>query len=122
MQRGASWANAVRGMETILILGALVALLFCGLTVASVLARGRRPELRMAREAELLDDEDDEEFLIRSLEPPAASPIDRKAPLIEVEPSQPSPPDRLPEPRFLPHQQAPDPQKTRRRNPHGEER
>ncbi|MCJ2034121.1 hypothetical protein [Methylobacterium sp. J-068] len=83
-------------METILILGALAALLFSGLMVATLLGRARRPELRMAREVDLIEEADGEETLIRSLEPVPASPIDRTAPVLEIEPT------RHPEPRLLP--------------------
>lgn len=73
-------------METILILSAVGALLFCSLLVASLLARGQRPELRMSRETDLIDEAHDEEALIRSVQPPRASPIDRSAPILEVQP------------------------------------
>ena len=89
-------------METILILSAVGALLFCGLLVASVLARGQRPELRMSRETDLIDEADDEEALIRSVQPPQASPIDRSAPILEIQPAT------IPEPRRLPRGHAPD--------------
>ncbi|GJD72282.1 hypothetical protein [Methylobacterium goesingense] len=85
-------------METTLILGALGALLFCGLVVVSLLMRGRRPELRMGREVDLIDEAEDEETLMRSLEPPRPSPIDRTATILEIEPTddpkaRPLPPD-----------------------------
>lgn len=70
MQRVASWANALSGMETTLIFGALGALLFCGLMVVTLLMRGRRPELRMGREDDLIDEAEGEETLMRSLVPP----------------------------------------------------
>ena len=75
-------------METLLILGALGVLLFSGFLVALQLRRGRRPELRMAREEDLMEDlmEEDEETLMRSLQPPRISPIDRSAPILPIEP------------------------------------
>jgi hypothetical protein len=87
-------------METFLILSALAALLFSVLIVASLLSRERRPELRMAREVDLVEEADGEETLIRSLEPPRASPIDRTAPILEIEPD--------PQTRRLPHEPNPD--------------
>ncbi|KQP77713.1 hypothetical protein ASF60_07115 [Methylobacterium sp. Leaf113] len=85
-------------METLLILGALAALLFSGCLVASQLARARRPELRMAREEDLLDEADGADLLIRGLEPPRASPIDRTATILEVEAVKtPSPPTLAPD-------------------------
>ena len=89
MQRGASWANAGPGMETLLILGALGVLLFSGFLVALQLRRGRRPELRMAREEDLVDEADGEDLLIRSLEPLRPSPIDRSATVLDIEPERP---------------------------------
>lgn len=74
-------------METILILSALGALLFSGLLVVSVLGQAKRPELRMSREVDLIDEADGEELLIRSLEPARASPIDRTASTLEIEPT-----------------------------------
>jgi hypothetical protein len=91
-------------METLLILGALGVLLFSGFLVALQLARGRRPELRMAREEDLLDEDDGENLLLRSLEPPRASPIDRTATILDIEPERPhaipgeAPPRELPSP------------------------
>ena len=75
-------------METLLILGALGVLLFSGFLVALQLARGRRPELRMAREEDLMEDlmEEDEETLMRSLQTPRTSPIDRSATILPIEP------------------------------------
>lgn len=74
-------------METTLIFGALGALLFCGLMVVTLLMRGRRPELRMGREDDLIDEAEGEETLMRSLVPPRPSPIDREAPILDIEPS-----------------------------------
>ncbi|MGU3362048.1 hypothetical protein ACLBWX_17120 [Methylobacterium sp. M6A4_1b] len=89
-------------METLLILGALGVLLFSGFLVALQLTRGRRPELRMGREEDLVDEADGEELLIRSLEPMRASPIDRTATILDIEPershaiSAEAPPKELP--------------------------
>lgn len=82
-------------METTLILTALAVLAISGVLVATMMARARRPELRMSREEDLA--EDGEETLMRSIEPPRISPIDRSAPVLEIEPvreSGPSQPKR----------------------------
>ncbi|NEU10763.1 hypothetical protein G3T14_01280 [Methylobacterium sp. BTF04] len=71
-------------METTLILSALAVLVLSGILVATMVARSRRPELRMAREEDLA--EDGEEILMRSIEPPRISPIDRSAPILDIEP------------------------------------
>ncbi|GEP09552.1 hypothetical protein [Methylobacterium gnaphalii] len=70
-------------METLLILGA-VAVAGLALAFASVVsARSRRPPLRMQREDDLA--EGDEDFLIRTLRPAPRSPIDRSQPIVDAE-------------------------------------
>ncbi|WP_233382581.1 hypothetical protein [Methylobacterium sp. C25] len=73
----------VAAMETLLILGAVAV---AGLSLAfasAVSARSRRPPLRMQREDDLA--EGDEDFLIRSLRPTPRSPIDRSQPIVDAE-------------------------------------
>lgn len=84
MHRGPSWGNADGGMETTLILAAIAVFTLSCIVVMAMMARTRRPELRMAREEELM--EEDEETLMRSLQPPRASPIDRSATILPTEP------------------------------------
>lgn len=70
-------------METLLI---LVALAVAGLALAFAAvmsAQACRPPLRMQREDDLA--EGDEELLIRSLRPAPPSPIDRTRPIIDAE-------------------------------------
>lgn len=71
-------------METTLILAAVAALAISGVMVATMMTRSRRPELRMGREEDLAAD--GEETLMRSIEPPRASPIDRSATILDIEP------------------------------------
>lgn len=71
-------------METTLILSALAVLAISGVMVATMMTRSRRPELRMDREEDLAAE--GEESLMRSIEPPRASPIDRSATILEIEP------------------------------------
>ncbi|KQP10965.1 MAG: hypothetical protein Q7T93_08565 [Methylobacterium sp.] len=71
-------------METTLILAAIAAFTLSCIVVMAVMARARRPELRMEREEDLM--EDGEETLMRSLQPPRISPIDRSAPILPIEP------------------------------------
>lgn len=73
-------------METTLILAAVAALAISGVMVATMMTRSRRPELRMGREEDLAAD--GEETLMRSIEPPRASPIDRSATILEIEPER----------------------------------
>lgn len=113
MQRGASWANAGPGMETLLILGALGVLLFSGFLVVLQLRRGRRPELRMAREEDLVDEADGEDLLIRSLEPLRPSPIDRSATVLDIEPERPLAVSDEDPARGLPSPARPDPHRER---------
>ena len=70
-------------METLLILAA-IAVAGLALAFAAVLsAQARRPPLRMQREVDLA--EGDEELLIRSLRPAPPSPIDRSRPIVDAE-------------------------------------
>lgn len=71
-------------METTLILAALAAFTLSCVVVMAMMARARRPELRMEREKDLM--EDGEETLMRSVQPPRASPIDRSATILPIEP------------------------------------
>lgn len=71
-------------METTLILTAVAVLAISAVLVAAMMARARRPELRLTREEDLA--EDGEETLMRSIEPPRISPIDRSAPILDIEP------------------------------------
>ncbi|KQU34318.1 hypothetical protein ASG63_12810 [Methylobacterium sp. Leaf94] len=100
-------------METLLILGALGVLLFSGFLVALQLRRGRRPELRMAREEDLVDEADGEDLLIRSLEPLRPSPIDRSATVLDIEPERPLGVSDEDPARKLPSPHRPDPHRER---------
>jgi hypothetical protein len=71
-------------METTLILAAIAAFTLSCIVVMAMMARTRRPELRMEREEDLM--EEGEETLMRSLQPPRISPIDRSAPILPIEP------------------------------------
>lgn len=71
-------------METLLLLAAFAAVVLAGILIAAASSRARRPELRMQRELDLADG--DEEGMIDSLRPVPASPIDRDAPIIDLTP------------------------------------
>ena len=88
MHRRPSWGNADGGMETTLILAAIAVFTLSCIVVMAMMARARRPELRMAREEDLMEDlmEEDEETLMRSLQTPRTSPIDRSATILPIEP------------------------------------
>ncbi|GEO98448.1 hypothetical protein [Methylobacterium haplocladii] len=78
-------------METLLI---LVAIAVAGLALAfaaAMSAQARRPPLRMQREVDLA--EGDEDLLIRSLRPAPRSPIDRTRPIVDAEWSDAGPAD-----------------------------
>lgn len=68
-------------METILILGALAACAAVALVVAAMTARGRRAPLRLSNEL----DEADEVHLLGGIEP-RATPIDRSADILDLDP------------------------------------
>lgn len=68
-------------MEIFMILAAVAALAVSGVLVATMMARSRRPELRLASEDALERDGDD--ALMRSLERPDPSPIDREATVLD---------------------------------------
>ena len=71
-------------METILILAAVAALAIVGTVVAAMTARGRRPPLRLPND---LDDAD-EDILLHGVGR-RESPIDRSAPVLDLEPIEP---------------------------------
>lgn len=73
-------------METFLILAAVVAVAISVVAVARTMSRARRPPLRLPHEDTI---EDDDEHMMESFAPPQASPIDRSAPVLDLEPVEP---------------------------------
>lgn len=71
-------------MEKFVILAAAAAFVLACVAVATLSTRGQRPELRLPREEEFAGD--DEERMIASLRPREPSPIDRQAPLLDLQP------------------------------------
>ncbi|MDR7035449.1 MULTISPECIES: hypothetical protein [Methylobacterium] len=71
-------------METILILAAVAALAIAGTMAAAMMARGRRPPLRLPNDP----DDDDEPFVLGGVGR-RESPIDRSAPVLDLEPIEP---------------------------------
>ncbi|WP_336488644.1 hypothetical protein [Methylobacterium nigriterrae] len=78
-------------METLLILAAVVACAAVGVMAVSMTRRARRPPMRMPHDL----DDDDTDMLIGSLGRPE-SPIDRTAPILDLEPLEPRPEGRGP--------------------------
>ena len=77
-------------MERLLIFLAVLIVIAIGTIVLRSARRARRPDLRMDSEFE----DEDTELLIGPLRRPAASPIDRSAPTLDITPAPVAGPDR----------------------------
>lgn len=71
-------------METLVILAAAAAVVIATILVVRTMVRAARPPLRLPHEDAMIEDEED--GLMDPIAAPPVSPIDRSAPILDLEP------------------------------------